>query len=158
MLPRTTLRSLGLLCIVACSSGTSRSGGTKEHQSPPPQQEPRVAAPPDATAPRPARPPRRPVHDTELHALQARLGASAITCSGTATILAGQGNASPATVKWRQTNVQRLCVEDRWPQGVRQCVATADHDPLSCTGHLETDDQRTRWNAVFDRWIESAGH
>jgi hypothetical protein len=98
-----------------------------------------------------------PVHDSELHALQARLGASAITCAGTATILAGQGNASQATVTWRETTVQRLCVDDRWPESVRQCVATADHDPLSCTGQLETDHQRARWNAAFDRWIESAG-
>lgn len=98
-----------------------------------------------------------PEHDSKIHALQARLGASAITCSGTATILADQGTASPATVAWRQTTVLRLCVKDRWPERVRQCVATADHDPLSCTSFLETADQRARWNAAFDKWIESAG-
>jgi len=99
-----------------------------------------------------------PAHDSALHALQARLGASASTCLGTATILADQGEASQATLKWRQTTIARLCVDDSWPERVRQCVATADHDPLSCTAFFETDHQRDRWEPVFAQWIEGAGH
>lgn len=89
-----------------------------------------------------------PPHDQKLHELQASLGASAATCPGAATILANQGTAGGALLRKRQRVIASLCTSNRWPQRVLDCIATADHDPLSCSAYLE-DAQKPRWEAAF---------
>ena len=91
----------------------------------------------------------------KLKALQARLGADAATCTGTAMLLASQGTASDASVKWREQTVKPLCTVDKWPARVLDCVATADHDQLACTAYFETDAQRGHWAAAFTKWVET---
>ncbi len=94
------------------------------------------------------------IGESQLARLQASLGAAATTCAGTATLLADQGTTTEAKLRWRERTVLRLCREDTWPERVRECVATADHDQLSCTAYLETPRQQTRWDAAFERWLE----
>ncbi|HEY5934179.1 MAG TPA: hypothetical protein VIU61_06090 [Kofleriaceae bacterium] len=93
----------------------------------------------------------------ELAALKRTLARSITTCFATAKLLAQQGSASAKVRQWRERVVTKRCTEDKWPLRVRECVATADHDPLSCTAHLATQRQRTRWNAVFEAWSQTAG-
>lgn len=92
-----------------------------------------------------------------LEALKKTLARSITTCFATAKLLAQQGAASAKVRQWRERVVVKRCTEDKWPLRVRECVATADHDPLSCTGQLETQRQRSRWNAVFEAWSQTAG-
>ncbi|MBA3396665.1 MAG: hypothetical protein H0T89_28800 [Deltaproteobacteria bacterium] len=88
-----------------------------------------------------------------LKELQQSLGSEAETCTGTAKIIASQGTTSPAKRAWRERTVARLCKDDRWPATLRSCVATADHDQLSCTSHLETKRQRDHWNTAMESWF-----
>jgi hypothetical protein len=92
-----------------------------------------------------------------LEALKRTLARSITTCFATGKLLAQQGSASAKVRQWRERVVVKRCTEDRWPLRVRECVAEADHDPLSCTAHFETQRQRTRWNAVFEQWSQTAG-
>ena len=93
----------------------------------------------------------------ELEALKRTLARSITTCFATGKLLAQQGSASAKVRQWRERVVVKRCTEDKWPLRVRECVATADHDPLSCTAYLATKRQRTRWNAVFEEWSQTAG-
>jgi hypothetical protein len=96
--------------------------------------------------------PPSPGHDdVPLHDRQQQLGAGATTCFGTAKILAAQGYATDEHLRWREQAILQACTRDKWPERVRECVATADHDPLSCTAYL-TDAQKQRWNPIFDAW------
>jgi hypothetical protein len=88
----------------------------------------------------------------ELEALRATLARSITTCFATAKLMAQQGSTTPSKRGWRERAVLKRCLDDKWPLRVRECVATATHDQLACTASLETQRQRTRWNAVFDQW------
>jgi hypothetical protein len=83
-----------------------------------------------------------------LKDLQASLGDKAIECEGTARILSEPGADSLGGQKQREARLFAMCTKDRWPLIVRECVATADHDPLSCTSHM-TGRARTRFEAYF---------
>lgn len=89
-----------------------------------------------------------------LKELQRSLGRDAERCAGTAKIMASQGTTSSEKRAWRERAVERSCNDDRWPSTLRSCVATADHDPLSCTSHLETQRQRDHWNATMESWFD----
>jgi len=89
-----------------------------------------------------------------LEELQQSLGPEAARCTGTAKIIASQGTTSPEKRAWRERTVKRLCEDDRWPATLRACAATADHDQLSCTSHLETKRQRQHWNAAQENWFD----
>lgn len=92
--------------------------------------------------------------DPTLEALQQQLGSAAVTCAGTAKLLANQGTAPPAVVRRREAMVRQLCERDRWPAEVRECVASATHDQLACTAYLATPRQKQRWNAAFEKWLD----
>jgi len=83
-----------------------------------------------------------------LKDLQASLGNKAVECEGTARIPSKQGGDSLGGGKQPEARPSKLCPNDRWPLVVRECVATADHDPLSCTSHM-TGRARARFEAYF---------
>ncbi len=148
------------LFLVACSTGTKprdEASILRVGDAPTTSADAAVApgdAPIDAT-PSADAPPARSHHDHvdhELKAMQAELGVRASSCHGVAKLLGTRGSASVAHERRRVQRILRLCVEDRWPRDVRDCVARADHDPMSCTSYLTTARQRARWNVIFDRW------
>ncbi len=83
-----------------------------------------------------------------LKDLQASLGDKAVECVGTARILSEPGGDSLGGQKQREARLLAMCTNDRWPLIVRECVAAADHDPLSCTSHM-TGRARARFEAYF---------
>lgn len=83
-----------------------------------------------------------------LKDLQASLGDKAVECVGTARILSEPGGDGLGGQKQREARLLVLCTKDRWPLVVRECVANADHDPLSCTSHM-TGRARARFEAYF---------
>jgi hypothetical protein len=160
------MRCLGLLLLVACSAPQQPPGAPPaEPVAPPvpPPPAPDMAVRASFEPPRESQPPPPPARIAEepgnpdLKKLQTSLGAGVMTCFGTAKLLASQGTASKQTLVWREKTVLKLCVEDKWPVRLRECVASADHDQLACTSHLKTKRQRSRWNAAFTKWAASAG-
>lgn len=90
---------------------------------------------------------------SDLKKLQLQLGpAKARTCDGTAKLLASQGTTTDENRAKREKSILKLCVADKWPQRVRECVAEADHDQLSCTAYLETKAQRAHFDVIFNDW------
>lgn len=92
--------------------------------------------------------------NAKLLAAQRALGKEAETCRGTASLLAGQGETTERKREQRKRGIYKLCVSDKWPLEVRQCVATADHDPLQCTAYLTTAARKHFDTAVFEHWNE----
>jgi len=78
--------------------------------------------------------------------------ASGPSCETTASKMARQGTTTPERLKAREGAILKLCIDDAWPEAVRQCVADADHDQISCTSNLETDLQREHWDQIFNDW------
>ncbi len=135
------------LVVIACEAG---------QREPVPAPQPAPAVPTDAVVALAAdavdAPAVDPMINHELVALQRKLGSAAVTCEGTATLLASQGEASPEKRRSRVERIRELCVTDRWPEAVRRCVGEASHDPLSCTSHLTTAKQQARWDVIFTSW------
>jgi hypothetical protein len=140
------------LLVAACGSPNSVATTTENLPSPPVASiDARMVA--DATAKdAPIPPAHAHTSDGTLAAAQRELGQQATTCKGAASLLASQGQADQRKRDKRVRDILALCVKDKWPMGVRECVATADHDPLSCTAYLTTTLQRDHWNAVLNRW------
>ncbi|HPH64891.1 MAG TPA: hypothetical protein PLF40_04070 [Kofleriaceae bacterium] len=140
----------------ACGSPNSATIATEKPQTPlAPTDAPVVAdAPRDAPGDAPPLDAPQPVlpSNSELLAAQRALGKAAVTCRGTATLLAAQGEASKSKLEQRKRAIYKLCVGDKWPLEVRQCVATADHDPLQCTAYLTTAARRRFDTSVFAHW------
>jgi hypothetical protein len=92
-----------------------------------------------------------PSQELTLAERQQQLGEGATTCFGVANILAAQGHATDEHHRAREKAIRELCVADKWPERVRECVARATHDPLSCTGYL-SETQKQKWNPIFENW------
>jgi hypothetical protein len=124
-----------LLVAIACDSGKP-----SPPPAPPPLVQPIADAPPPVDA---ASPDADPL--ARLHGVQARLGEKARSCDGAAEILAAQIDRRAEIPK-----LLKLCKEDRWNSDMLECVATADHDPFSCSQHL-----KGKPNKRFNDWMAS---
>lgn len=155
----STAVRIALVLVLGCTEVPKQHPGvTTDHVAVAPA--PAVAVtPPDAavTAPRFKSAPGAPDGKVlALKELQLSLGSDAVRCAGTAKIIASQGTTSAEKRAWRERTVKRLCQDDRWPATLRSCVATADHDQLSCTSYLETKRQRDHWDAAQANWFDPA--
>lgn len=134
------LRALWLVAFVACDSGKPATPAPPVAPPPPPL---------DAFVADAIEIDAMSSHDLMVQAmkplkdLQAKLGDKASTCDGVATILAFQ-RSRPAL----EPRIASLCKADRWNVDMRQCVANADHDPLSCSFNL-----KGKANARFDELL-----